>query len=151
MADSSDWHETTPEVFSCGFLITRQHGGQRQFLLMQHRDRWDLPKGHVDEGESRMECALRELWEETGISVDQIRVDRDFEYRHRYLVTNRRGRTRLKELTIFLAELLPGHEDFVIQHTEHLGSRWFDWQPRHQIEPKTVDSLLQAVAVHWNR
>ncbi|MEL7161300.1 MAG: NUDIX domain-containing protein, partial [Bacteroidota bacterium] len=31
------------------------------------RNRWDLPKGHVDPGETNLECALRELEEETGV------------------------------------------------------------------------------------
>ena len=31
---------------------------------------WVLPGGHIDPGESLEECALRELWEETGVKVD---------------------------------------------------------------------------------
>ncbi len=29
------------------------------FLLMKHRNRYDLPKGHVDSGETEMQTALR--------------------------------------------------------------------------------------------
>ena len=56
------------DVKSCGFLLVR---GEpiREFLLMRHADRWDLPKGHVDAGETEMECALRELAEETGVAA----------------------------------------------------------------------------------
>jgi 8-oxo-dGTP pyrophosphatase MutT (NUDIX family) len=31
---------------------------------------WSLPKGHRKAQESSFQCALRELWEETGISID---------------------------------------------------------------------------------
>ncbi len=38
-------------------------------LLMIHRNgRWDLPKGHWEEGETIEECAVREVEEETGVS-----------------------------------------------------------------------------------
>ena len=53
----------TRAVKSCGFLVIRGRP-IREFLLMRHDDRWDIPKGHVDEGESEMQCALRELEEE---------------------------------------------------------------------------------------
>ena len=61
------------EVKSCGFLILRGDP-PCEFLLMRHADRWDLPKGHVDRGETEMECALRELHEETGITADDIEL-----------------------------------------------------------------------------
>ena len=42
---------------SCGFLIMRGEP-PREFLLMRHADRWDLPKGHVDPGETEMHLDL---------------------------------------------------------------------------------------------
>ena len=47
------------DIQSCGFLVYREEP-KLSFLLMQHSTRWDLPKGHVDPGETEMECALRE-------------------------------------------------------------------------------------------
>ncbi|MFN9976001.1 MAG: NUDIX domain-containing protein, partial [Phycisphaerae bacterium] len=48
------------QPLSCGFLIVKGDPID-SFLLMRHPKRWDLPKGHVDPGETEMECALREL------------------------------------------------------------------------------------------
>ena len=39
-----------------------------ELLMIYRNGYWDIPKGHLDEGESIEECALREVMEETGVS-----------------------------------------------------------------------------------
>lgn len=52
-----------------GGLVVNEHGD----VLMIHRNGvWDLPKGKWEHGESMMECALREVEEETGIHTIQV-------------------------------------------------------------------------------
>ncbi len=46
---------------------------------MKHPQRWDLPKGHLDQSETKIEAAFRELKEGTGIEPTQIWRDPDFE------------------------------------------------------------------------
>lgn len=36
-------------------------------LMIRRNDKWDLPKGRQEEGESIGDCALREVGEETGV------------------------------------------------------------------------------------
>lgn len=50
-------------------------------VLMQHRAKWTnrggtwaLPGGAIDVGESSSDAALRETWEETGVSPDSVTV-----------------------------------------------------------------------------
>jgi 8-oxo-dGTP pyrophosphatase MutT (NUDIX family) len=131
---------------SCGFLIVRGEPVS-EFLLMKHKNRWDLPKGHVDPGETDLECALRELEEETGIGVDDIEIDEDFVFKNRYKVkAGRYGPDPVKKtLLIFLAWLT---NDVDIAVTEHLGYDWFPFDPPHEIQGKTIDPLLTAVADH---
>jgi len=128
-----------PELKSCGFLIVR---GQpiREFLLMRHADRWDLPKGHVDLGETELKCALRELHEETGITADDIEPIDGFRFTHHYQVHGKRdNQLDDKTLVVFLARLM---HDVPIQPTEHGGYQWFTWNPPHQIQARTIDPLL---------
>ena len=66
-------------VFASGYLIFRR-SSSLQFLLMKHPDRWDLPKGHVDPGESIFDAAKRELWEETAIPFDALWTDPTFAF-----------------------------------------------------------------------
>ena len=36
---------------------------------------WQMPQGGIDDGEDPRAAALRELWEETGVTPDHVRVD----------------------------------------------------------------------------
>jgi putative (di)nucleoside polyphosphate hydrolase len=40
-----------------------------------HQDAWQMPQGGVDPGEELEPAALRELWEETGVTPDLVRVE----------------------------------------------------------------------------
>jgi len=134
---------------SCGFLIY-QGTPIRRFLLMKHPRRWDLPKGHVDPGETDLECALRELEEETGISQEAIEFDASFRFETSYFVSGPRtgGETWTKTLVIFLARL---RSDQRIVATEHASHAWFEWDPPHRIQEQTIDPLLDAVEMHFAR
>ena len=130
------------KVKSCGFLIVRGDP-IREFLLMRHADRWDLPKGHVDGDESEMECALRELVEEKGIVAADIEPITNFRFTTQYQTRARvSGRLEDKTLVIFLARL---KRDVAILPTEHGGFQWFPWQPPHRIQERTIDPLLAAL------
>lgn len=118
---------------------------------MKHPSRWDLPKGHVDPGETDLQCALRELEEETSIRHDDIEVDPDFVFENKYLVNQKRygGKGLVeKTLKIYLGRLIRPVEIVV---TEHDGFKWFNWKPPHRIQDWTIDPLLSAVNEHLAR
>ena len=56
---------------SCGVLPCRLANGTTECLLVyeQFSQCWSLPKGHMESGESEMQTALRELFEETGLTA----------------------------------------------------------------------------------
>ena len=56
---------------SCGVLPYRVADGQRQFLLVfeTYSRCWSLPKGRMEPGETDAQAALRELYEETGLTA----------------------------------------------------------------------------------
>ena len=53
---------------SSGAFIFHHSKGKLSFLLLQRKNSsWDLPKGHVERGETLEETAMREIFEETGL------------------------------------------------------------------------------------
>jgi len=55
---------------SCGAVVVRVCGGRRDYLIIRQNDgNWGLPKGHMEPGESEEQTALREVKEETGLTV----------------------------------------------------------------------------------
>lgn len=116
-----------------------------QFLLMRHHDRWDLPKGHCEEGESSRQTALRETEEETGIAPQSIAIDPNFCFKLVYPVTYRRWGDQVfeKQVKYFLGYV---KEKPALALTEHESAQWFDWSPPHKIQTQTIDPLLAAVA-----
>ena len=56
-------------VEAAGGLVENERGETLMIYCYRH---WDLPKGHIDEGESAEVCAVREVAEETGVEGAKI-------------------------------------------------------------------------------
>ncbi len=59
---------------SCGAICYLIREDQLKVLLIchVHGRHWSFPKGHVEPGETEEQTALREVFEETGITVELI-------------------------------------------------------------------------------
>lgn len=127
---------------SCGVLVVRGDP-IASFLLMKHEKRWDLPKGHIDGNETDIECALRELWEETGITAHDVAIDPEFRYvaEYEFRTRARKPETIRKTLVIFLGRLL---REVEIKVSEHPDYSWMTWSPPHHIQEQTIDPLMRA-------
>lgn len=57
---------------SCGAVVYSQQDKTILYLLIQHVNgaHWSFPKGHVEPDETDEETALREIQEETGLTVE---------------------------------------------------------------------------------
>jgi len=134
-------------VRAAGILLLRDARRPREFLLLRHPQRWDLPKGHCELGESWQETALRETEEETGIDRDSITLDDHFCFDLCYPVIYQRHGDQVfqKQVRYFLGYLSKRPP---LTLTEHESAQWFPWTPPHRIQKQTIDPLLDRVAAH---
>jgi 8-oxo-(d)GTP phosphatase len=83
-----------PLVIAAGGVVTNREG---KVLFIYRNDKWDLPKGKIDKGETIEECALREVAEETG--VQGLKIENIL--KTTYHVFKRNGTYKLKEVHWF--------------------------------------------------
>lgn len=80
-----------PLVVAGGGVVTNDEG---KVLFIYRNDKWDLPKGKLDKGETIERCALREVEEETG--VKDLKIENFL--KTTYHVFKRNGVYKLKEV-----------------------------------------------------
>lgn len=110
--------------------VIRQDG---MFLLVQEKNPkvyglWNVPAGHVDEGETIEEAAVREAKEETGFEVT---LDHEVGVHH--------GSATESVLHIFAANITGG--ELAIDPSEVLDAQWFTYD---EIESLHEQQKLRA-------
>lgn len=83
-----------PLVVAAGGVVTNKEG---RVLFIYRNDKWDLPKGKLDKGETLEECAIREVMEET--AVKGLKIENFL--KTTYHVFKRKGKYKLKEVHWF--------------------------------------------------
>lgn len=126
---------------SCGAIVYRTRWGTPLFLVVRHRNgnHWGFPKGHVADGETEVETAVREIHEETGL---RIRFRDGFYERIFYLTP----KERRKEVVYFLGRA--PRQRVRTQHAEISEYRWLPhWETRELLTYENTRLLLdKAVA-----
>jgi 8-oxo-dGTP pyrophosphatase MutT (NUDIX family) len=106
--------------YSAGGLVVR--AGEVLLIATAGGRRWQLPKGHVEEGESPEQTAVREVREETGVTGEVVAALPSIDY-----TFVERGTRRIrKHVDYYLLAYLEGSERDFDRH-EVDGARWFPW------------------------
>lgn len=123
---------------SCGMVVYRRRRGRLEFLILQEKRStvWSIPKGHVERGESEEEAAVREVFEEAGLSAEPIK---GFRYHLSYPIPPIYSKT----LTVFLAKCdgqVRIREDEIRRYT------WVDYRgaQNHFGSRKMMDAIRAA-------
>lgn len=125
---------------SCGVFVVKV-GVEPAFLLLEKDGRWDLPKGKVEHGESELQCAVRELFEETRLPVERLSLDPTFRFAH--VVKTKAGAD--KQVVVFLAVVEDGAK---VRCAEHDGYAWVPWTRRKKLGAPSIDAVVRAVDAH---
>jgi ADP-ribose pyrophosphatase YjhB (NUDIX family) len=91
---------------------------QGRLLLIQRSDnrRWALPAGAMELGESITDCAVREVWEETGLKATQL-TPFVLHSGPQYTFTNEWGHTYQHHVTTFRVDAWEGELQRVTDET----------------------------------
>lgn len=91
-----------------------------EYLLLKYpQGHWGFPKGHLEEGESHWEAALRELKEETGIDV----VERIGKFRQKLEYRFQRNKKNHQKTVYFFGGKVKTQS--VTLSEEHVDYNWF--------------------------
>ena len=123
---------------SCGIIAYHKHEDGFKFLILKHGEgHWAFAKGHVEGKESEMETAMRELKEETGMT---IKPDPNLR-----LVTNYEPKPGIsKDVVYFCGEAKV--MDLKLQSEEISEGKWLFFDEAHDLLTFSSDKeLLEEV------
>ena len=90
--------------YSIGVVVFYQFPRSIKYLIIKHRKgHWSFPKGHQDNGETKLETAIRELKEETGISKIDL-LKKQVMLKEKYKYAGKNNIKTLKKVDYFIAE-----------------------------------------------
>ncbi len=122
-----------------GGVIYRLKNGEVEILLIQDsRDRWTIPKGHIEPGESAKQTAIREIGEEAGLQEVEVQGwlgKINFRYR-------RLNRLVLMTTQVYLVKA-KGDTDAIKKEDWMNGIKWFKFADALEaIEYEDISKLM---------
>ena len=141
------------EFFQSAFISIQAAGGvvirKNKLLFIFRNEKWDLPKGKIDENETAREAALREVKEECGIVGHSIvkRLPPTF---HMYISPYKKskGKWIFKE-TFWFEMKYQGDKPGIPQEEEGISQvKWFTRKQLGQVWENTYDNLKQIISIY---
>lgn len=131
--------EIVREPTAGGIVFRRDDKGQVEILLIQDaKDRWTIPKGHIEEGETAKQTARREIGEEAGLhEVDVLDWLGKIHFRYRRI-----DKLVLMTTQIYLVRA-KGDTDNIKKEDWMNGIKWFSFHDAlDAIEYEDIGKLM---------
>lgn len=113
---------------SCGAICWRKNEEKTEYLILFQKGSgtWSFPKGHMEAGETKLETAKREVFEETGIKT---KIGDEFSGTLSYILQN----GNIKYVTLFLTEV---YGDIKPSEEEVSEYRWVSMTEAAELLPE---------------
>jgi 8-oxo-dGTP pyrophosphatase MutT (NUDIX family) len=135
----SSIQEIVREPTAGGIVFRRTQSGEIEILLIQDaKNRWTIPKGHIEEGETAQQTARREIGEEAGLTdVDMLGWLGKIHFRYRRV-------DRLVLMTTQIYLVRARGDTNAIQKEEWMnGIKWFAFhEALDMIEYEDIGKLM---------
>ena len=120
------------------FRFTKDHKDIEILLIQDSKERWTIPKGHIEPGETAKMTARREIEEETGLrNVSVLTWLGKIHFKYRRL-----DKLVLMTTQIYLVQALDSHET-PIGEKWMKGIRWFSFaEALDVIEYEDIEKLM---------
>lgn len=131
--------EIVREPTAGGVVFRRNQAGGVEILLIQDaKDRWTIPKGHIEEGETAQQTAKREIGEEAGLyDTEVLGWLGKIHFRYR-----RVDRLVLMTTQIYLVRA-KGNTDAIKKEEWMNGIKWFTFHAAlDEIEYEDIGKLM---------
>ena len=126
---------------SCGAVVYKFENNEIYILLLKHiKGHFSFPKGHVEENETEIQTAIREIKEETNLDV---LIDSNF----RYINTYSPKENTIKDVIYFVAT--PKNNDVLPQLSEIEKIEWIKSDGAYDIITYLDDKILLKEALKY--
>ncbi len=135
-----------PFIESAGGLVcNRSH----HILLIYKRGKWDMAKGRIEVGQSRETAALREVNEETGLSIDKLEIKGKLVSTHH---TTRHQNTKYLKKTHWYLMEYDGDDDDTCPQVEEgiIECRWVHLSDLKEYR-ESINSRIEYVIDFWHK
>lgn len=131
--------EVVRETTAGGVVFRRNKQNEVEILLAQDaKDRWTIPKGHIEPGETPRQTAKREITEETGLKEMRV-LDHLGKTEFRY---RRQNSLVLMTMHIFLVQA-QGDSSKLVKEDWMNGIGWFKFaEALDKIEYEGIEKLI---------
>ena len=136
---------------SCGFIIVNKSNPKQILACQPHGRRancfgnYDIPKGHIEEGETTFEAAVRELREETG---DKVTNEKIYDCGLFQYIKNKDLYVYLMFANIDIGSL---HCDSTFEYNGRMVAEVvnYKWTEEHRLFYKSLQPIIEECLEHY--